>query len=322
MDAPGPQGVVVTVTPAPAIDWTIGLEHFALGAIHVAASSRREASGKGVNVALALRRAGHAARAVVPAGGDGGAFLVEALTGLGLPHVLVPVRRPLRTNITLLTPGASTKVNEPGTDLADDEARALRDAVVAASADARLVLLCGSLPPGLDPGYHGALLRAVRAAHAGTPVWVDTSGAPLRAAVAAGPDLIKPNTDELAEFVGRPVRTLGEAARAAQEARAAGVGTVLASLGADGALLLDEEGPLHGAVDGLAPVNTVGAGDALLAGFAAGGGARPDRLRRALTWASSAVLSPTTGFDVRADLAARVRIGSLDPDRPLQAPSR
>ena len=118
---------------------------------------------------------------------------------------------------------------------------------------------------------------------------MDSSGPSLEAALGAGPDLIKPNGEELAELVGRPLDTLGDVLAAAEEVRAEGVGAVLVSLGADGAVLIDEAGALHADTPSFVPASTVGAGDALLAGFLA---AHDNPLAEALAWGAAAVSLP------------------------------
>src|SRR5690606_37489535 len=98
------------------------------------------------------------------------------------------------------------------------------------------VVLCGSLPPGVDDGEYAAMTKLLQSS--GRRVAVDTSGPALLHAVAAGPDLVKPNRVELAEVVGRELDSIAEALAAAHELHDRGVGHVLVSLGGDGAVLV------------------------------------------------------------------------------------
>ena len=247
--------MIVTVTPAPAMDWTVEVDSFALGAVNRATRSGREPSGKGVNVSWALHRGGLATRAVFPAGKSGGRFMDEALSRAGIEHVIVDTGRDVRVNITLLTPGGSTKINEAGSVLSDEHINELRETVVRASVDASVVLICGSLPPGTPATFVRDLVRLLKASS--LQVGVDSSGDALRLALEARPDLIKPNVHELADLTGRAVATLGDAAESAREARTRGAGAVLVSLGADGALLVDDDGVLFGRATGIPFVNSV-----------------------------------------------------------------
>src|SRR5690606_1819358 len=102
------------------------------------------------------------------------------------------------------------------------------------------VVLCGSLPPGVDDGEYAAMTKLLRSS--GRHVAVDTSGAALRHAVAVGPDLVQSNREELAEVVGRELTSIAEVHEAAHELHARGVGHVLVSLGGDGAVLVGGQG--------------------------------------------------------------------------------
>ena len=222
--------MIVTLTPAPAIDWTIEVDSFELGAVNRAVRSSREPSGKGVNVSWALHRAGVPTRAVFPAGGCTGERMAGLLSEAGLEHVVVDTGRDVRTNITLISPGSATKLNEQGTALSEEQTGRLREAIIGASVDASAVLLCGSLPAGVPAIFVRNLVGTLKAS--GVEVVLDVSGEALELALAARPDLIKPNVHELAELTGRQLGTLGDVANAAEEARERGAGAVLASLGA------------------------------------------------------------------------------------------
>ncbi len=312
--------MIVTVTPAPAIDWTVEVESFQLGAVNRVVRSSREPSGKGVNISWALHLAGLATRAVFPAGGITGLLMDEALTHAGVDHVVVETGRDMRINITMITPGSSTKINEAGVAISEEHVAQLRDAVVSASGDATAVLICGSLPVGVPATFVRDLVDLIHGAAA--EVVVDSSGNALLRALEARPDLIKPNVHELAELTGLPITTLGDVVVAAQAARARGAGAVLASLGPDGALLVDDEGVLHARATEIPFVNSVGAGDALLAGFFGGGTTRRERLAMAVLWASSAVAQSTTLFPVRHEFAERISVSEpTTPNRLLSEPA-
>ena len=141
--------------------------------------------------------------------------------------------------------------------------------------------------PGRPPSFYADLVRML--AGSGTKVAVDTSGPALEAVLAAGPSLVKPNRDELAEVTGKRLGTIADVVEAAGRLRDRGAGAVLASLGADGAVLVDDDGAIHGQTPAVPPLSSVGAGDAMLAGFLAGGG---DGGRRAGRGASRGVLPP------------------------------
>jgi 1-phosphofructokinase len=317
--------MIVTLTPNPSLDRTVEIDALVRGSVTRVRATRLEPAGKGVNVSRALVRHGVKTRAVLPVGGAEGAQLV-ALLGAGgsdVDAVVVPVAGSVRSNVSIVEPdGTTTKLNEPGPELSAAEAAALVAATLDAATTADWVVLSGSLPPGAPTDFYARVIFALRAV--GVPVAVDSSGPALAAALAAGPELVKPNREELAEVFGGPVETLGMAVAAAEAVRDRGARAVLVSLGADGALRVDAAGALHGEAPAR-PVSTVGAGDALLAGYLAGhlwagaGGMRASLLAEALAWGAAAVALPGSRMPGPDDLdLAAVRIHPhIDIERSL-----
>ena len=287
--------MILTITPNPSVDRTVFLESLIRGSVNRSIRSWSEPSGKGVNVALALRAHGNPVRAVLPIGGSVGAQLRQMLTQAGLDIVEVPIAGEIRANVSLTqADGTITKINEAGPSLDAAEVGALIDAVARHLDDAEWLVCAGSLPAGAPVDLYAELTE--RGHRRQVPVVVDSSGPPLAASLPAGPDLIKPNEHELAELVGADLDTLGDVIDAAQEIHSRGVGAVLASLGTDGVILLDGAGVLHGEAPVPRVVSTVGAGDALLAGYLSAGPSREDRLSAALQWAAAAVQHEGTLF--------------------------
>jgi 1-phosphofructokinase len=154
-------------------------------------------------------------------------------------------------------------------------------------------------------------------------VAVDTSGPALHAVLAAGPTLVKPNRDELAEVTGMRLLTIADVIEAAGRLRALGARAVLASLGADGAVLVDDDGAIHGRTPAVPPLSSVGAGDAMLAGFLAGGGKGADALIEGLAWGAAAVLQPGSGMPSPDDIdrtAVVLERHSVQRQDPLAMP--
>lgn len=312
--------MILTLTLNPSLDRTIEIDVLERGAVIRAGAARLEPGGKGVNVSRALLANGVASCAVLPYGGDQGNQLISLLTHEGLDMVTVPVRGPTRSNITLAEPdGTITKINEPGTALSAGELDRIAEAVLGAAHSADWLVVSGSLPPGAPSAVYATLTRRFDAA--GILVAVDSSGPALGCALAAGPALIKPNREELAEATGHRLARLGDVVAAAEKLRAAGARAVLASLGVDGALLLQGNGLWHGRAAVPEPRSTVGAGDALLAGFLAAGAYGPAALAEALAWSAAAVALPGSRMpgptDIRRDA---VTVGPPDLTHPLTSP--
>ncbi|HEY8789951.1 MAG TPA: hexose kinase [Actinopolymorphaceae bacterium] len=286
---PGP--LVVTLTPNPSLDRTFAVDDLRRGEVLRALSTSLVPSGKGVNVSRVVAANGRTTVAVLPIGGHDGDHLVDALTADGIALRIVRIRGRIRSNVTVLEPdGTATKLNEPGPDIDADEAGRLIDAALASAGGAGWLVGSGSLPPGAPDGFYADLVRRVSRLDDIRPeVAIDVTGEELLAAAAAGADLVKPNTTELAEVGGTSLRTIGDVVRAAQELRRRGAGSVLASMGADGAVLVSGAGTWFAQVGARRFVSAVGAGDTLLAGFLLGG----------------AVSDPAAGLAVAVALAAR-----------------
>uniref|UniRef100_A0AAU2JRG7 1-phosphofructokinase n=1 Tax=Streptomyces sp. NBC_00049 TaxID=2903617 RepID=A0AAU2JRG7_9ACTN len=295
--------MILTVTPNPSLDRTYEVPSLERGEVLRATGDRVDPGGKGVNVSRAVAAAGVRTTAVLPLGGAPGTLLAELLVAQGVDVTAVSIAGHTRSNVSLVEPdGSLTKINAPGPDITPAESALLLETVRSSSVEATWIACCGSLPCGLGPEWYADLVA--RAHEAGARIAVDTSGPALAAALPARPDVIKPNRAELAAAVGRPLATLGDVLEAAQELRALGAGTVLASLGADGQLLVSAEGAHYGT----APVpagrvrSNVGAGDASLAGFLVAGGVGRGALASALAHGAAAVQLPGSAMPTPADL--------------------
>ncbi|HEX2357834.1 MAG TPA: 1-phosphofructokinase [Micromonosporaceae bacterium] len=313
--------MIITATLNPSLDRAMEIDALRRGDVIRATATRFDPGGKGVNVSRALLANGVPTQAVLPCGGPDGVQLVTLLRREGVELVEVPVAGRTRSNITLAEPdGTVTKVNEPGPTLSADEFEAVTRAVLAAAESADWVVVSGSLPPGLPVDAFGRLCE--RLARAGARLAVDTTGPALRAAAHAGAHLVKPNRHELADVVGAPLHSLGDVIDAAEVVRRWGVAAVLASLGADGAVLVEDGGAYAGESPVAVPRSSVGAGDSLLAGFLAAGAAGPDALAEALAWGAAAVSLPGSRMPGPADLRRSEVSVHHRPDlvRPLVSP--
>ncbi|WP_349427284.1 1-phosphofructokinase [Microbacterium sp. LWS13-1.2] len=302
--------MIVTLTANPSLDRTVVLPApLQVGDVQSADSAREDAGGKGINVARAIAAAGEDCLAVLPlAAGDP---FEPALRVAALRTHPVPVRGHVRANLAITDPaGVTTKLNLPGAALSADEAAAVVDAVVSASAGAGWLVLAGSLPPGVADDFYVRITRAVRAAHgAASPlIAVDASGAALAAVVADGaPDLIKPNDDELGELAGMPLDGADTAAvlEVARSLVPARVGAALVTLGSRGAVLVTTDGAWLARPPRIQVRSTVGAGDSSLAGYvlaATRGADHEERLRLAIRYGAAAASLPGTQAPTPADL--------------------
>lgn len=322
--------MIVTVTPNPSLDRTVTLATpLARGSVHRVTSVTVEPGGKGVNVARALSLAGVDAVALLPASGTDP--MVAALTDINVPFRCVPVTAPVRTNIAVTeTDGTTTKLNEPGAVMDAAAVDALTRSVVGSAEPASWVVLSGSLPPGMPATWYADVVALL--APYPCKVAIDTSDRPLSALVdaldRAAPDLIKPNAEELAGVIGLAPRALEAAVAqgdpdpvvsAARRLVDRGIGAVLATLGAAGAVLVNEAGSWLASPPPIVPRSTVGAGDSSLAGYVradVGGADAAERLQMAVAYGSAAAALPGSALPTPAEIALdAVAITALSPAR-------
>lgn len=316
--------MILTVTPNPSLDRTYEVPALGRGEVVRATGERVDPGGKGVNVSRAVAAAGRRTVAVLPLGGAPGALVAELLAAQGIEVAPVPVAGATRSNISVAEPdGTLTKINAPGPDLSAAEAELLLETVRRAHrrGDTGWITCCGSLPRGLAPSWYAELVA--RAHAVGARIALDTSGPALLAALRERPDVVKPNAEELAAAVGRPLVTVGDAVKAAEELRAMGAGAVLASLGADGQVLVDAAGTWFGSARVDTVRSNVGAGDSSLAGFLIAGGGGPRALASAVAHGAAAVQLPGSVMPGPADLAPdAVTVTTEIPEsRPLTEPA-
>lgn len=251
--------MILTVTPNPALDYTVELDDpLDVDTVVRTDGATVDAGGKGINVSQYLRALDTETAATGFLGDPFGRVLEEQLAREGLDAAFVSVDESTRLNQTILAPEGEYKVNQDGPTVSAGAVEDLRSHV--ASVAPPTLVVGGSLLPGMTAGDVDAL-----AADGDWDTVVDVGGEML-AELEERYALCKPNDAELAAATGLPTGTVEECVAAAEELRAMGYERVVASLGAEGAILVSDGGALHAEAVDAAVVDTVGAGDSLLAG--------------------------------------------------------
>ena len=306
--------MILTVTLNPALDVTYRVPRVELHASHRVREVTQLAGGKGVNVASVLHQRGLQCIATGLLGGLGGQQVRADLDARGIAHDFAGCCGETRRSVSVVSEadGDATVFNEPGPEVGPGDWQAFEDHLGGLLRRLRpaVVVVSGSLPPGVPADACGRVLVAARACGARTVV--DTSGPALLEALAAGPDVVKPNREELAEATGER-----DPVAAALLLQRSGAREVLVSAGAEGLVLVEPGGavtrawlaePLSG--------NPTGAGDAAVAALAAGlalGHATRDTLRDAVAWSAAAVLHPVAGHTRPADIARLLPMVRIEP---------
>ncbi len=314
--------MIVTVTLNAAIDRTLTVPNFQLGQRHRASAGLTLAGGKGINVARALKRLGVPVVATGLAGGRTGTRVVEELTGEAILNDFVRITDESRTSTAVVDPtvGSYTEINEWGPHVSPEELDMLLEKVQYLSRGADFVVLAGSLPRGVDPGFYGEVIRDLNRRQVLTVL--DSEGEPLRLGLEAEPYLVSPNQREAEALVGQEFYELQDFAYALEH---------IAELGARNVIVTNEGGCFARLREGrkvrryravaphVEPVSGVGAGDVLLAALVAAQleGKPPESvLRDAVAAGAASTQELGAGrFDLRdaARLAPDVEVGELEP---------
>ena len=285
--------MIITVTLNPALDKTLVLAEFHPGMVNRVKSIRRDAGGKGLLVSKTIEALGGESIAISIVGGATGQFIRGQLDEMGIQNDLVEVNTGTRTNLKIIdnTKKTYTEINEPGAPVHE---MVVEEAVYALESHMRkgdAVVLAGSLPEGCKPGIYADIIEVCKAA--GARVYLDCDGEAFKLGVAAKPHLIKPNKYELAELCGCDPEDDIACMQEAKQLVAQGVGSVLLSLGAYGALYVSENFCLRGQGIKVPVIGRSGAGDAMTAAMVLGeekGMPPEERLRYAIASASAKIM--------------------------------
>lgn len=260
--------MIYTLTLNPALDYAVYLPALALGRTNRSSREQLDFGGKGINVSYVLHQLGVPTVALGFIAGFTGEALRAMLEEEGVSCDFIRLDRGMtRINVKIKS-DMESEINAQGPDIPVDALEKLYARLDRLDAGDTL-LLAGSVPASLPKDIYESILS--RLDGKGIRYAVDAEGALLLNVLKHRPYLIKPNRAELCGLAGRELTDDADIERAARELQSKGARNVLVSLGGDGALLLDEQGVAHRApAVGGKPVNTVGAGDSMVAGFLAG----------------------------------------------------
>jgi len=316
---------VVTLTPSPCLDMTYELDGLTLGGVHRSPRVRSEFAGKGVNVTRALALAGTSSRAVVPLSRSDH----QRVQGDEL-IITSPIEGTVRVCVTITEEGGrTTKINQSAPALCPEEWENLLALTVdtVAKHSSPWLLIAGTVPLSTDGSLLSLEPLFTQAQSHGCQVALDTSGEALQVAARSGlPALIKPNAEELAECVGRSLLTLGDVIEAGQEVVSWGVDHVIVSLGPDGIVGVSRDHHVHAWTDPVEVRNTIGAGDASVAGFLNHIGKHPQDLAgamaHAVAWGAQKVQQAGSQLQTLTALPQSHVTEQPERTRVLQAPGR
>ena len=266
---------VLCVALNPAIDLTIEVSDLRVGEVNRAQYAQQDAGGKGINVASCLADFAVPVAVTGQLGRENAALFEALFEEKGIDNRCLYIDGYTRVNTKVVDPGKgeTTDINLPGpchtTGQIEAQIRRLKEVLDSVAETVGWVVLSGSLPPGWPVETYATLTRHVHAL--GGKVMLDTSGPAFSEALKAGPDIVKPNRDELAEHLGW---TLGSVAEVVDAARgllgeSPGMRLVAVSMGSEGAVFVSNALAVIAHPLAVEPISSVGAGDAMVAGIVA-----------------------------------------------------
>ena len=260
--------MIYTVTFNPAIDYVVHLDELVPGDINRNRSEEYQFGGKGINVSNVLKTLDFDTVALGFVAGFTGEGLEKGLAAMGLKTDFVHLSGGVTRINVKVKAGKETEINGIGPLITDGDMEQLYARLDRIGPEDTLVL-SGSIPSCLPGDTYEKIMAHLEGK--GIRIAVDATRDLLVNVLKYRPFLIKPNNHELGEIFGRVLKTDEEIAECAGKLQEQGGRNILVSMAGDGALLLDEEGKTHriGCPKGKV-VNSVGAGDSMVAGFLAG----------------------------------------------------
>ena len=253
----------------PSIDMTLSINGFTYGGLNRVGKARRDAGGKGMNVALALRALDCEAECVGFMHTENAELFENKLREHGAGYDFVYCEGSTRTNIKLRDDATSiiTELNQSGRAVTEAELAEMIAMIKKHAARASHIVLSGSVPPGCSAGCYREIMEEIKGT--GCKCVLDADGEKLREGLKAKPFLIKPNRYELELLTGRSLTGRADLLAAAREIISGGVSVVAVSLGGEGALITDGDTALFAPPMKISINSTVGAGDSMVAGLTA-----------------------------------------------------
>lgn len=260
--------MIYTVTFNPAIDYVVRTPQMKMGEVNRSSSEEIFFGGKGINVSVVLAELGVCSKALGFVAGFTGRAIEEGIADKGVTSDFVHLEKGFsRINVKIKS-DEETELNGQGPVISETDIAKLYSKLDELS-EGDTIVLAGSIPNSLPADIYEKILAYL--APKNVRAVVDATGKLLMNVLKYKPFLVKPNNHELGEIFGVKLKTYDDIVMYANKLRQMGAKNVLVSMAGDGAVLVDEQGNVHscGVCKGTV-VNSVGAGDSMVAGFIAG----------------------------------------------------
>ncbi len=287
---------IFTLTLNPAFDVHCTAEHFEAEHENLATITEREAGGKGVNISRALTVNGVDNLALIVVGDANGDDFCRELDRDGMKYAKITLKGRIRENITIHTKDApETRLSFTGFETDKDLLSKVSDMLLPLLEEGDIVTFTGRVPSGIPMSDVKAFLVYIKAK--GAKLVIDSRSFSKSDLVECKPWLIKPNEEEIAEYLEREINSFESVLDGAKDLHKEGIENVMISLGAKGALLVSGEGTYIAKPPKIQALSTIGAGDSSIGGFAAAavsGASYAEMLRTAVSYGSAACMTSGT----------------------------
>lgn len=262
--------MIYTITFNPALDYVIETQNFNMGEINLSNKEHILPGGKGINVSIILKELGVDSTAFGFIAGFVGEEIERKVKKYGIKTDFIKIENDIsRINVKITTSSEETAINGKGPFI-DKKYIQLLYKKIENIKDGDILILSGSIPKGISKDIYQNICQKVEKKN--VKIIVDATGELLLKTLKYHPFLIKPNQDELGEIFDVKISNQEEAIEYAKKLQQKGAQNVLISMGSMGAVLIDENGYSYKmkALNTAKRINTVGAGDSMVAGFVAG----------------------------------------------------
>ncbi|AOT68863.1 1-phosphofructokinase [Geosporobacter ferrireducens] len=262
--------MIATITLNAAIDKTIEIDSFTPGSVNRVLKSHMEPGGKGINVSKVVKALGGSTIALGFVGGDSGKWIDESLSALEIETDFVLINQETRTNIKIIDTAKKqiTDINDQGKEVEEIWVERLYDKVRLWAEASNVMVFSGSLLPNISSDIYQKLIQIAK--EKGCKTILDADGQALLDGAKAAPYMVKPNIHELENTFGVKLKNEQDIIKCCQFFLEQGIGIVVISMGAEGALMITKDGAWKTEKIKVAVKNTVGAGDSMVGAFAYG----------------------------------------------------
>lgn len=262
--------MIATVALNPALDKIYFVDEFEAGKMYRVREMIESAGGKGVNVARVTKTLGEDTAAIGFKGGAAGNWIETQLKKLGVRTRFVEVQGETRTNNNIIDRSrkTETEILETGPIISSIDMGRFLQIYKETLEYSKVVILSGGLPQGIPVDYYKTLIEVAKLYK--LPVILDASGEALSEGMKAKPHMIKPNLRELENLAKRKLTKTGDIIEVCREIVISGIEVVTVSMGEEGAILVSDNICIRAIAPTVTAVNSIGSGDAMVAGFAVG----------------------------------------------------